>query len=80
MACLATADHEGNTEVQLVAVVPEARGRGMSGKLLGHALADAAERGNDTSTLVATTLGYPVYERAGFEPVGRLAMWELGPG
>ena len=50
----------------MVAVVPEARGRGITGKLLGHALADAAERGSETSTLIATPLGYPVYERAGF--------------
>ena len=33
--------------------------------LLAHALADAAERGNETSTLIATKLGRPVYERAG---------------
>ena len=43
----------------MVAVLPEARGRGISGKLLGHALADAAERGNETATLVATTIGLP---------------------
>src|SRR5215211_3703477 len=49
--------HERNADVEWVAVVPEARGRGLSGKLLGHALADAAERGIETSTLVATQLG-----------------------
>ena len=47
-------DHEGNSEIQLVAVVPEARGGGITSKLLGHALADAAERGSETSTLIAT--------------------------
>ena len=56
--------------------MPEARGRGISGHLLGHALADAAERGIRTSTLVSTALGYPVYERAGFRPFGRFQMWE----
>jgi ribosomal protein S18 acetylase RimI-like enzyme len=77
VGCLLTLDHEGNTDVQTVAVVPEARGRGISGKLLAHALADAAERGNETATLVATPLGYPVYERAGFRPLERVSMWEL---
>ena len=72
-------DHEGNSELQMVAVVPEARGRGITIKLLGHALADAAERGNETSTLIATPMGYPVYERAGFRPLERFSMWERAP-
>ena len=42
-------DHEGNSEREMVAVVPEARGRGITRKLLGHALADAAERGSETA-------------------------------
>jgi len=79
IGCLTMIDHEGNSEVQMVAVVPEARGGGITLKLLGHALADAAERGNETSTLVATPMGYPVYERAGFRPLERLSMWERAP-
>jgi GNAT superfamily N-acetyltransferase len=63
----------------MVAVVPEARGRNIAGKLLGHALADAAERGLETSTLVATRLGRPVYERLGYRPFGVLQMWERRP-
>lgn len=77
VGCLLMTDHEGNTDVECVAVVPEARGRGISGTLLGHALADAVERGCETSTLVSTGLGYPVYERLGFRPLGRFQMWEL---
>jgi GNAT superfamily N-acetyltransferase len=77
--CLTIVDHEGNSEVQMVAVVPEARGRGVTRKLLGHALADAADRGNESSTLIATPLGYPVYERVGFAPLERFSMWELRP-
>ena len=76
VACLIMTDHEGNSDLELVAVLPEARGRGLSGKLLGHALADAAERGNATSTLVATKLGYPVYERAGYRALEQIPMWE----
>jgi GNAT superfamily N-acetyltransferase len=76
VACLMTVDHERNTDIEWVAVVPEARGRGLSGKLLAHALADAAKRGTETSTLVATRLGRPVYERLGYRALGRLQMWE----
>jgi GNAT superfamily N-acetyltransferase len=76
VACLMIVDHERNADVEWVGVVPEARGRGLSGKLLAHALADAAERGAETSTLVATTLGRPVYERLGFRSLGALQMWE----
>ena len=79
IGCLTVVDHSGNSEVQLVAVVPEARGQGITRKLLGHALADAAERGSETSTLIATPLGYPVYERLGYRPLERVAMWERAP-
>jgi ribosomal protein S18 acetylase RimI-like enzyme len=74
--CLVIVDHDGNADVEMVAVVPEARGRGIAGALLGHALADAAERGLETSTLVATKLGRPVYERLGYRRFGTLHMWE----
>jgi predicted GNAT family acetyltransferase len=79
VACCATADDGSNTEVQMVAVVPEARGQGLSGKLISHALADAVDRGRRTSTLVATRLGRPVYDRLGFRPLGALEMWERRP-
>ena len=78
-ACLVVVDHEANADVQMVAVVPEARGGGLAGKLLAHALADAAERGIETSTLVATKLGRPVYERLGYRDFGVLQMWERRP-
>jgi GNAT superfamily N-acetyltransferase len=76
VACLATIDHDGNADVQLVAVLPQARGGGLAGKLLAHALADAAERGARSTTLIATKLGLPVYERAGYRALGRFQMWE----
>jgi GNAT superfamily N-acetyltransferase len=76
VACLMIVDHERNADVEWVAVVPEARGKGLSGKLLGHALADAVERGAETTTLVATGLGRPVYERLGYRSLGALQMWE----
>jgi GNAT superfamily N-acetyltransferase len=76
VGCLIIVDHERNADVEMVAVVPEARGNGIAGKLLAHALSDAAERGLETSTLIATTLGRPVYERLGYRAFGRLEMWE----
>jgi N-acetylglutamate synthase-like GNAT family acetyltransferase len=76
VACAMLLDHEGNTELDAVAVVPEARGRGLSGVLIAHGLADAAERGVQTTTLVATALGRPVYDRLGYRPLGTLQMWE----
>jgi GNAT superfamily N-acetyltransferase len=78
--CLVVLDHERNADVEMVAVAPEARGHGIAGALLGHALADAAERGLETSTLVATKLGRPVYERLGYRAFGTLQMWERRPG
>lgn len=77
--CLIIIDHEGNADVEMVAVVPEARGHGVAGNLLAHALADAAERGLETSTLVATRLGRPVYERLGYREFGTIQMWERRP-
>lgn len=77
VACLLmTDDGDGNSDLECVAVVPEARGRGISGKLLRHALADAADRGIETSTLVSTRLGYPVYERVGYRALEPVSMWQ----
>jgi GNAT superfamily N-acetyltransferase len=76
VGCLLMTDHDGNSDVECVAVVPEARGRGISGNLLGHALADARERGIETSTLVSTVMGYSVYEKLGYRMLGRFQMWE----
>jgi N-acetylglutamate synthase-like GNAT family acetyltransferase len=77
VACLLMTDDEaGNTDLECVAVLPEARGRGISRNLLRHALADAAERGIETSTLVSTRLGYPVYERVGYSAIEPVSMWQ----
>ena len=76
VACLMIVDGDGNSEVQMVAVVPEARGAGLAGALLAHGLADAAERGSESVTLIATKLGYPVYRKLDFEDVGVFEMWE----
>jgi N-acetylglutamate synthase-like GNAT family acetyltransferase len=79
VGCAAIVDAGANSEVQMVAVVPEARGQGLSGKLIAHGLADAVTRGAQTATLVVTQLGRPVYEKLGFAPLGALEMWEWRP-
>jgi GNAT superfamily N-acetyltransferase len=77
VSVLATTDHEGDCGIWWVATLPEARGRGLSSRLLRVALDEARERGVRTSTLQATKLGRPVYERIGYRDIGELQMWEL---
>jgi GNAT superfamily N-acetyltransferase len=69
-------DRGDDVEVTLVATLPEARGRGIAGRMLGHALERERHRGRSGSTLIATKLGYPVYEKLGYRNVGGLEMWE----
>jgi GNAT superfamily N-acetyltransferase len=76
VSVLATTDIEGDCGVWWVATVPEARGRALSGRLLRVALDEARERGLRTSTLQATKMGFPVYERIGYRDAGELQMWE----
>jgi ribosomal protein S18 acetylase RimI-like enzyme len=73
---LMTHDHDGDCVIWAVATTPEARGRGLVTELMGHALADARERGCDITTLEATKMGQPVYERLGYRGIGALEMWE----
>ena len=47
--CLITFDEDGDTCIQVVGTVPQARGRGLAGGLLAQALADARERGCTTT-------------------------------
>jgi GNAT superfamily N-acetyltransferase len=74
--CLGTFDCDGDTGIQLVGTVPEARGRGLAGRLLTKALVDARDRGCTTTTLQATAMGHPVYSRLGYRDIGRIQMWE----
>ena len=76
IACVQTMDLDGDCSVWEVAVVPEARGRGIGAALMRRALADGRERGCEVSTLQATKLGQPVYERLGYRAFGAIEMWE----
>ena len=76
VACAGAFAHGGDCEIVFVAVLPEGRGRGISGRLMARALADAAEEGLETTTLQATKLGYPIYVKLGYGDYGELQMWE----
>jgi GNAT superfamily N-acetyltransferase len=71
-----TWDRGDDVEITFVAVLPEARGRGVSGRILGKALEHEREGGKAASTLIATKLGRPVYEKLGYRDAGGLEMWE----
>jgi ribosomal protein S18 acetylase RimI-like enzyme len=75
-AFVGTRDHGGDCSVWEVAALPAARGRGPVSGLMRRALADGRERGCEISTLQATKLGQPVYERLGYRQFGTIEMWE----
>lgn len=77
--CVVTYDLHGDCGVYLVATVPALRGRGIAAALMTRALVAARERGCITSSLQATALGRPVYERLGFRDLGEIHMWERRP-
>jgi len=76
LATLGIWPHGTDAIVAWVAVLPEARGRGISAQLLAHALRQAAREGLETTTLQSTKLGYPVYARLGYRDYGAVHMWE----
>jgi GNAT superfamily N-acetyltransferase len=71
-----TMDVGGDCGVYWVATLPKARGWGLTTRLMHLALAEGRERGCDVSTLQATRLGAPIYERLGYRDIGTLQMWE----
>ena len=73
---LATMDEGDDCGIYLVGTLKGHRGKGLSRRLLHAALAEARERGLRTSSLQATKLGQPVYERLGYAPICALQMWE----
>jgi ribosomal protein S18 acetylase RimI-like enzyme len=76
VGCAAALAHGGDCEITYVAVLPEGRGRGIAGRMMTRALADAAEQGLETTTLQSTKLGYPIYLKLGYRDYGVLEMWE----
>jgi GNAT superfamily N-acetyltransferase len=81
LACVAgTLDRDDDCLLVMVATEPERRGAGLARRLCHAALVDARDRGLRTSSLQATKIGRPVYERLGFQAFGTLEMWERRKG
>ena len=83
-ATVLSTDHPGldggeDCSVWCVGTLEAARGRGLASALMRRAMFDARQRGCTTTTLQATKLGRPVYERVGYRDFGQLQMWELRP-
>jgi GNAT superfamily N-acetyltransferase len=57
-------------EITGIVTVPPARRRGYGTALTWAAIAAARQRGCTAATLTASAMGYPVYLRMGFHPVG----------
>jgi GNAT superfamily N-acetyltransferase len=74
--CVVTDLPSGVAHLSCVATLPDARGRGIAGALVAHALCDARERGMRRSTLEATRAGAPVYSRLGYRTLCAIGMWE----
>ena len=75
-ACVAALNAADDCGIYLVATAPWARRRGLALGLMRQALRDARERGASTSSLQATQMGAPVYERLGYGDHGAIDMWE----
>lgn len=62
-----------------VAVVPEARGRGVGTALMSEALRLAASRGATRAVLHSSPMALRMYQRMGFTPRCRMDAWATGP-
>lgn len=77
VACvLGTIDEGDDSGIIFVATVPEARGRGLASRLMTAALIEAKGRGMKTSSLQASALGSPIYERLGYRTYFRFNILE----
>jgi GNAT superfamily N-acetyltransferase len=77
VACvLGTLDVDDDAGILFVATPPEVRGRRLASRLLTAALLEARERGMKTSSLQASALGSPIYERLGYRTHFRFHIME----
>jgi GNAT superfamily N-acetyltransferase len=76
LATVTVLEHEGDAFLVFVATEPDARGRGLWGGLMSHALRLAAGNGCTTTTLEGSQMGEPVYARMGYRTLGRLRLME----
>ena len=77
VACvLGTLDVEDDAGILFVATPPEARGQRLASRLLTAALIEARQRGMKTSSLQASALGSPIYQRLGYRTYFRFHIME----
>ena len=72
-------DVEDDTFVSFVATLPANRGEHLASRILAHALHEAKERGQRTTSLQASKLGQGIYARLGYEPLGEIHLYERRP-
>jgi ribosomal protein S18 acetylase RimI-like enzyme len=72
-------DVDHDAFVTFVATLPEYRGEHMASTLLAHALHEAAQRGQATTSLQASKLGQGIYARLGYKPLGEIHLYERRP-
>ena len=81
VACVAaTLDVGDDCLLAMVATPPERRGAGLARRLCHLAVASGRDRGLETSSLQASPLGRPIYERMGYAAFGAIEMWERRRG
>jgi ribosomal protein S18 acetylase RimI-like enzyme len=62
-----------------IATIPEARNRGIAGELTRHALLSAQGQGYRAAALQASRMGFPVYQRLGFQTCASFDEYEWAP-
>jgi ribosomal protein S18 acetylase RimI-like enzyme len=72
-------DVEADTFVTFVATLPDYRGERLASTLLQHALHEAHERGQATTSLQASKLGQGIYARLGYHALGEIHLYEKRP-
>ena len=73
-------DHAKDAAVSFVATLPWAQHQGLARCIMRKALADAQDRGQLTSTLIASHAGHRLYASLGYHDVGTLELWEHREG
>jgi ribosomal protein S18 acetylase RimI-like enzyme len=72
-------DVEHDAFVTFVATLPDYRGEHMASTVLAHALHEAAERGQLTTSLQASKLGQHIYARLGYRSLDEIHLYEKRP-
>jgi ribosomal protein S18 acetylase RimI-like enzyme len=65
--------------VTFVATLPAYRGERLASRVLAHALHEAEERGQLTTSLQASKLGQSIYARLGYHALGEIHLYERRP-